>query len=205
MTLKKILFLLLSGYIQAGAQNLIPNGSFENNTVCPNNNSQINLATPWMNPSTTGSPDYYHQCGSYPASVPLNNTGYQQPMQGLGYSGMYLYSILSGSDLREYIEAPLTTTLQAGFCYKFKMYVSLCSNYRLTTDDIGAYFSPTLISVGLNYNALPYTPQVSNTQGVFLDTLNWTLVSGSFVASGNEQYVIIGNFKNGTKLILLRC
>ena len=39
-------------------------------------------------------------------------------------------------------------------------------------------------------------PQVSNPSGNILsDTLNWTLVSGMFVATGNETFLTIGNFK----------
>jgi hypothetical protein len=39
-------------------------------------------------------------------------------------------------------------------------------------------------------------PQVSNPSGNILsDTMNWTLVSGMFTATGNETFLTIGNFK----------
>ncbi|MCC6372962.1 MAG: T9SS type A sorting domain-containing protein [Bacteroidia bacterium] len=38
-------------------------------------------------------------------------------------------------------------------------------------------------------------PQVTNPLGnIITDTLNWTLISGTFTANGDEKYLVIGNF-----------
>jgi gliding motility-associated-like protein len=59
---------------------------------------------------------------------------------------------------------------------------------------MGAYLSNTVINLNTHY-AIPVIPQIENPKGHFLsDTLNWMLVSGSFIASGGEQYITIGNF-----------
>ncbi len=40
-------------------------------------------------------------------------------------------------------------------------------------------------------------PQIQNSTGnIISDTLNWTLVTGTFVANGNEKHCVIGNFKS---------
>jgi len=46
------------------------------------------------------------------------------------------------------------------------------------------------------WHNLPFTPQFNNITGNVFDTLNWILVSGNYIANGNENYLIIGNFKN---------
>lgn len=40
-----------------------------------------------------------------------------------------------------------------------------------------------------------FTPQINNSSGYF-DSLNWTLVSGTYIASGGENWIVIGNFKD---------
>jgi len=43
---------------------------------------------------------------------------------------------------------------------------------------------------------VPYTPQIVSPPNVFInDTLNWTLISGDYIAHGGEKYITIGNFK----------
>jgi hypothetical protein len=96
----------------------------------------------------------------------------------------------------EYIEVALTTTLAANQCYFFEMYISLANNCFRTSDDIGVYFSDTLISGITNYLPLPFTPQINFTLGLPADTVNWMLLSGYYLASGNENYLTIGNYKD---------
>jgi hypothetical protein len=94
------------------------------------------------------------------------------------------------------MEVQLTSPLVAGTSYFFEMYVSLANSCSYTSSAIGAYFSDTMVYVN-NYLTLPFSPQITNTQGNFItDTLGWTRISGSFTAQGGEQYLIIGNFNN---------
>jgi len=182
------------------AQNLVPNGDFEQFSGCPSASSQIDSALFWINPSTnmanSGSPDYYHQCvTNNTVGVPQNWVGYQTAHSGVAYAGEYLY-ITSPSNAREYLEAPLTTPLIAGASYQFEMYVSLGDQCQFTTDDIGVYFSDTLITGINNFAPLPFTSQVNNATGNFLDTLGWVQVSGLYQATGGECHIVIGNFKD---------
>jgi gliding motility-associated-like protein len=41
---------------------------------------------------------------------------------------------------------------------------------------------------------------VNDVRAIVYDTLNWQLVTISFVANGSEKYVVIGNFEDSTKL-----
>ena len=115
---------------------------------------------------------------------------------GVAYSGIYLYIAPPTNEAREYLEAPLTSPLIANACYHFEMYVSLLDQACFNTHSIGVYFSNVAITGVPNYYPLPFTPQVTNPSTNVFDTLNWTLVSGNYTASGGETHIIIGNFNN---------
>ena len=188
------------------AQNLVPNGDFEQYQNCPVGfNDFQGFVSNWLNPcvvnSALGTPDYYNQCAIGDMSVPTNLKGSQASHSGVAYCGIVIARESSNTDYREFIEVPLTSSLAAGTCYHFEMYMSLAEHSRYTTDAVGAYFSDTLISGVTTANPLPFTPQINNTAGVTPDTLNWTLVSGDYTAGGGENYLIVGNFKDHSNTV----
>jgi hypothetical protein len=193
--------IIISAAFAGKAQNLVPNGDFEQYTTCPNSIGQFDVVTTWLNPSTA-TPDYFNQCaGATIEGVPDNLFGYQFAHSGDGYAGAYLFEMFDtvAYDYREYIEVPLTAPLVANNCYHFEMYVSLAeklSNY--TTSDYGVYFSDSLISGLATQNTLPFTPQISNSTGYITDTLNWVLIEGDYTATGGENHLMIGNFRDDT-------
>lgn len=188
------------------AQNLIPNGDFESYSGCPTNFSQIDSALYWTTPTAISSSDYYNQCATSGSSVsvPFNGVGFQEASDGIAYSGIYLI-IPSYANYREYIEVPLSDTLAANACYYFSMRVNLTNTCKYSTAVIGAYFSDSAITGVTGFFPLPVVASISNSGGQEFDTLNWTEVSGAYLATGNETYLIIGNFEddNNTPLTLV--
>ncbi len=66
----------------------------------------------------------------------------------------------------------------------------------IATDNLGAYFSTQPVLQDPTNPQLLAQPQVSSPPGVvFADTLNYTRVSGTFVAQGDERYLTLGNFR----------
>ena len=187
-------------------QNLIPNGDFEQYNHCPTWLTQLDTALFWINPSEWppgGSPEYFNQCAAGTSvGIPLNDFGEQLAHSGTGYAGLALWD--SNSPFREYIETPLLTPLTANLTYHFEMYISLADEFTFTTDDVGVYFSDTLIDGIMNFLPLPYIAQLNNPNGNFPDTLNWTLVSGDYTAFGGENYLLIGNFKDDPNTTLIQ-
>jgi OmpA-OmpF porin, OOP family len=198
--MRKLLYLitLFLTFETAKSQNFIPNGDFEQYLHCPTSPSQIDSALFWMNPAvgaSGGTPDYYNQCAIYNVSVPENSIGFQPAHSGNGYSGIFLWTYPT-AEVREFIEIELTSPLSSGLSYHFEMYINLGNKCKYTSDAIGAYFSDTIVSGITDFYPLPFTPQVVNTSGNTMDTLNWTLVAGDYNASGGENYLIIGNFSH---------
>lgn len=178
-----------------GQINLVPNGSFESYSTCPNGLDQINLAYPWVDPTTSGT-DFFDSCSSG-VGVPSNPAGYQFAMEGWGYAGFNAY--VSSFQYRTYLQVKLDSPLIAGQAYCLSFYVSLADTCNYATDAIGACLSQNSLTCSPAGCLLNYTPQIQNTQGNILgDTLNWILISGVYNAAGGEEYLTIGNFKADT-------
>ncbi len=186
--------LILNGSFQRlniFAQNLVPNFSFETVTNCDSIGAGIFLGTapPW-DAGNTGSPDLLNLCSTNPnADVPLNGFGYQYPHSGNGYAGAAFYE-LGDNTFREYLQVQLDSVLVIQHKYCVTFYVSLSK--ALASNNIGIYFSNTHTLIS-GTNRLNFTPQILDTS-IVSDTTGWTPVIGEYVATGGEQYIIIGNF-----------
>jgi hypothetical protein len=198
------------------AQNLVRNPSFENYSSCPLGPSELENANYWHHPfnnvvgDTCSTSDLYNVCspfGSFGVGVPASIMGNEPAYTGNGYAGIILYegfaltgcTPIFGSSWREYVEGELTSPLQAGQTYCVKFYVSLADNVKWATNDIGVYFSNSLINVNctsVSNSVLPYTPQLEYTGSDLTNSNGWTELSWSYTATGGEQYITIGNFKN---------
>lgn len=180
-------------------QNLVPNPSFEEYDTCPVDINGGSIfggnyfpVVSWTVP-TAGSSDYFNICGSPDVCIPNNVMGTQTALAGNGYTGIYCYYNNAG-DYREYIQVPLIQELLANQRYHISFYVSLAetlSHYAIK--EIGAYLSATAINTNTN-TPLLFTPQIQFRDSVITDTVGWTNIRGSFIAKGDERYLIIGNF-----------
>lgn len=202
----KKLYSLLIPFLTCGiceAQNLVPNGDFEQFSSCPTGYSQLYNALFWINPSSNATPDYFNQCNPSLVGVPANSWGYQTAHSGVAYGGGILY--YANFTAREYVEVPLISSLITNNCYHFEMYINVAGKCKYSTDAIGIYFSDPIVTGIPNSLPLPFTPQINNGFGNIPDTLNWTLISGNYIAQGGEEYLIIGNFKDdiNTNAILI--
>jgi gliding motility-associated-like protein len=182
------------GVKYAGAQNLVTNGGFENYSFCPTALEQLDNAVGWNNPSTAN-PEMFHGCAgaSCGQCVPTNYGGNQTPHCGQGYIGFFPYH--PPIDYRGYAQNQLQSPLVGGTTYEVSFYVNLADNFQTAIEEIGAYFSPTQVSQSNYYVMSQFTPQVINQPGNMLnDKNNWMLITGTFVATGGEQYMVIGSF-----------
>jgi hypothetical protein len=174
--------------------NLVMNPGFENYISCPTGLSPPFTVASWVLP-TDGSADYYNSCAT-PVSgvgVPNNTFGSQTPRTGNGYAGFILRNITS--NYREYVEVQLSSPLVNGTTYQISFYVSLSDQSRWAIDKFGAYLSTTQVGPITGTAVLSLTPQVANTLSNFItNKTGWTLVSGTYLASGGENYLTIGNF-----------
>lgn len=134
----------------------------------------------------------YNTCYS---NVPYN-VAFQYPRSGKGYARVTYFCTPS---CRTYPKNRLITNLVNGKTYCVKMYLNLQNNSPLSLDAFGMYFGDSSVDT-INTCSVPLTflnPQIQNSPSNFItDTLGWVLLSGTFVANGNEKYLVLGNFKS---------
>jgi hypothetical protein len=137
---KNIVFIitgLLCGHLTTTAQNLVPNNSFEEMTLCPGNftlNEMQTIKGWWQ--GSEGTPDYFNVC-STKAGVPENMFGSQLAKEGNAYAGLVLYSISNGTTYREYIQTKLTRPLAAGEMVCVEFYYSAAERCSYVVDGLG--------------------------------------------------------------------
>ncbi len=193
-----IVLIVLPYNIYAQTPNLVPNADFENYSVCPEDYTYWNsiyrrLTDNWLYP-TKGTPDYFNKCSHGIVGIPRNFAGTSDAYSGNAYVGIVARG--SRRNYREYIQTQLTDTLKAGvkYCVKFRFKLSSYSRYAI--DKLGIYFSPTQIRKDYDIQ-LALKPQVENPAENWLDNkIDWGEMCGTFVAQGNEAFIIIGNFYN---------
>ncbi len=199
---------IIYGYHCYCQTNLVPNPSFEELTDCPQiiSNNYFHLAYPWF--AAINTPDIFNICaGSMAGSfgVPINSTNcYQYPRSGDGYAGFANYYTISA--VTEFPEVKLNEKLKKGKRYFISLYVNAanCSNPDICySDGMALAFSDTAYTTVVqpaDEVIPPFTPVVSNPSGNLLkDTLGWMEISGCYLAKGDEQYLIIGNFKTSAE------
>lgn len=196
-----VLFTVLSFTLTAAspapAANLVLNPGFESYSSCPFTFGQTSLATPWTAP-TLGTSDYLNGCApaTFPSvNVPYTQLGYRPARTGAGMAALIPFS--AAPDYREYVQAPLSSPLVASMTYEVRFYVALADTASLAVDRLGAYLSVGAVGPVPNDAPLGVMPQVESPAAVYLDdAVNWTLVSGTFVAAGGEDHIVIGSFRD---------
>lgn len=179
------------------AQNLVYNPSFEIYDSCPNNTGcQIQYATGWSIYRTCI--DYLNSCANSSSyGVPYNSAGFQYAATGNAYGGGYFYFPAGGIEDKEDVGTTLLSPLAKGTKYYVSFKVSLCSidsnlGTNAAVNKIGALFSTVQYSFNCPAPINNYAQVYTNT--IISDTLNWTTISGSFIADSVYKYLAIGNF-----------
>ena len=182
--------ILLFTLFQSTAQNLVPNPSFEFFISPPDFLSELDKATPWFSPNYA-SPDLFCTCSTNLGTAPSNVFGTELPHSGQSYAGLSTFEI---QDWREYISVQLLDTLEFGIKYWASFYVSLADNSKYSMNKIGAFFSGNQFQQTTTSTIIA-SPQILNDSTNSLSNKNgWTLIKSSFIASGGEKYINIGNF-----------
>ena len=184
-------------YTTYAQTNLVPNPSFEQYSSCPQGECGISLATGWYSAGYT--PDYYNSCaspnGPFEWGVPKNSVGYQFPASGNAYSGIGTWGFVA----HEYIATQLLSPLVINQKYFVDFKVSRVDRFVYCAHNkIGALFSMASYNLGsdscnLVPGILPHNFAHVYSNSIITDTLNWTTISGSFIADSAYQYIIIGN------------
>lgn len=170
----------------------MPNPSFEEYSECPVITGEMQSCIGWK--SFAGTPDYLNSCSPNPIlQIPNNFFGYQVAATGQAYVGIYTMSI---DDYREVIGIQLLQSLSIGQEYHFTLKATLAYNgdgiSTCYSNNIGFRFS----TIGYNETQPILTDNFSHwtNQSIITDSVEWVVVSGSFVADSAYTHMAIGNF-----------
>jgi OmpA-OmpF porin, OOP family len=183
------------------AQNLVPNGSFEQYYKCPGSYSVTRsgkIAPGWVSPST-GTPDLFNACSIGEANVPTNWAGKSKAFSGLGYAGIYVYIHGRAKEYREYLQAEFTAPLLSGVKYIVEFQFKLSSNSRYSVDRIGFLISDSAYHT-TDDGVFPAKATYQRINPVIYNqsTGYWTKFGFTYIAQGGERFITIGNFSNDT-------
>lgn len=176
----------------ARAQNLVPNGSFEQSVGCPNN---VTGCTNW-GPYGSLYCAYMKSCGTPGTSgVPSNTFGYQQAAEGYSYMALYDYT-KSQPDAKEYILSTLKQPMQVGITYEVSMSVSLSDNSAFAGNDLAIHLFKSGPVYYTQYTVLSQvSPKIPFTNyGAIKDKTNWVRLFKIFVADSAYDHIAIGGF-----------
>ncbi len=179
------------------AQNQIPNGQFEQHSLCPTGYNQALYLDDWTVGS--GSPDYFN-CGYYGTAaqaVPALGTGV------MGFWGGSNHPACPGGGYAEHIEVALTTPLVAGESYtlSFRMQVDGAGSVSAAPNDcmdFGFYFYHAADPAPLSLSALccpSIEPQV-RLSGSSLQQGSYTLFDYLYTAPEGFDKMLAGTFCN---------
>jgi hypothetical protein len=184
----------------ATCQNLVPNPGFEESDSCT---FGLGLGALHQWYSAFGTPDHLQSCQPYGTAngLPMNQFTFQQPFEGSSCAGIFTYDGSSGEEWREWLMVPLLDTLVPGQTYycSFRANAGFGGNVmtlnRLASNHLGMLFTTydrqwtwgDSYPTALNQAHILY-PQILS------DTVDWTLVNGSFIADSAYTYLMIGNF-----------
>jgi len=189
---------LCTPYI-SNAQNLVPNPGFEVTDSCTFGLGLGELHH-WYSANIT--PDHLQSCLPYGSAngLPLNLVAFQYPYEGASCAGLITFDGHTGQEQREWLMVPLLDTLVPGQTY----YCSFRANAAFGGyDPINWIASSHLGMLFTTYDRQwnwgdPLPPALNQAHvmcsQILSDTVDWTLVSGSFVADSAYTYLMIGNF-----------
>ena len=199
---------------QGPGDNLIKNGGFEEFVKPVTTWKQLGRATGWSNPNT-GSADVFDKAASHnTVGIPDNELGTgTSAFDGEHYAGFVAFKeaerknwkrMLDGNEspfsasyqsYSEYVQTALTAPLTAGQKYDVSFRVKLANGSDRAVSGIGAYLSPVQLAYH-NNQFLQEKPQVSSARKIN-NKQDWTEITGTFTAEGNEKFLVIGAFING--------
>ncbi|MEO8590899.1 MAG: OmpA family protein [Flavobacteriales bacterium] len=155
----------------------------------------IQYATGWSS-ATSKKVDLFseHATVESTVSTPKNFAGEQTALSGANYAGVRWWSY-QNKEPRTYLQTQLTHKMKKDSLYCVRYYVNLADLSKYATSELGAYFTKDQIvkedPVSLTYDVT--VPSVRTK--IYDDMFSWLGVCGTYQSTGNEEWMLIGNFQ----------
>ncbi len=220
-----IIIILNIAFLKVNAQNLVPNGSFEENYKTANSflgsYELKEYVKSWASP-TNGTPDYFNAGALAETRTFIPNQylfnkcpgclkkNYQTTKSGNAFCGLVFgeKNYKRGEYGNEYLQCKLIKSLTENTLYKVSFFINIGQGYNMFAKDIGVYLSKDSFQYFVTYTELwgnfPFVvpAQILNKNGFIQDTVNWTEISGYYRANGGEEWLTLGHFMQNITNVL---
>lgn len=200
-TIVALVALTLSPYAQTF--NLVPNSGFEDTNIkkLRSYGQMEEVSTDWFSATEVKADVYGDGAKGDKIGVPTNDYGTQEPAGGLCYAGFRAYS-KDPRLQRSYLEVKLPQMLDRDVMYCVSFDISLADLSRYAVNDIGVVVSDRKIEQP-NLGDMILQPDVKQkTNKVFQFTEGWEKFCGTFVGTGQEEYIVIGCFGSRSEMTI---
>jgi len=181
--------------------NLVANGNFENvkTKTLKTHGMLDDLCMNWFSATQFKGDIYASGIKGDKVNIPNNSFGKQDALSGHCYAGFRAYS-KDKKYKRSYLQIELDENLEKDQQYCFRFNVSLADLSKYGTNGIGVYVSDRKIDQP-NTGTIAKKPQILHKSNKVMTTMDgWETICGTFIATGVEQYIIIGCFERDDKV-----
>jgi len=198
-----VMFLATCFYNANAQTNLVMDPSIEDTLYCPQYLGDMGSLKYWYQPNNLSTTEYINACNHQDYNTITVHHNNIPPRSGNGYVKIRCGN---GYDYKDYLCGKLNNRLTIGNCYKVSFWIVQYRHYgyeAVGSDKMGIYFQSDSIKMGSNFFALK--PYVEYTGGIICDSVDYTNVTGSFIAKGGEKHFIIGDFYPDSSTIYYSC
>jgi OmpA-OmpF porin, OOP family len=188
---------------QAQTFNLVPNSGFEDTNIkkLRSYGQMEEVSKDWFSATEVPADIYGDGAKGDKIGIPTNDYGTQEPAAGLCYAGFRAYS-KDPRMQRSYLEVQLPQMLDRDVIYCVSFDISLADLSRYAVNDIGVVLSDRKIEQP-NLGDMILQPDVQQkTNKVFQYTEGWEKFCGTFVGTGQEEYIVIGCFGSRSEMTI---
>lgn len=187
-------------------ENLVPNHSFENSETRTLKKPGYleELCEDWFNATKSPTDLYARDMRSEKVNIPKNEYGEQDAADGDHYAGFRAYTKDKKLE-RSYLMVQLTEELEKNQMYCVEFEISLADMSKYATNFIGVTFSdrktiqPNTGAIVKDINDIHIRHRSNK---VMKSRDAWETVCGTFIGSGDEEYMTIGCFGSDSDIEL---
>lgn len=175
--------------------NLVPNGGFEDTNIgkLKNYGQMEEFGMDWFAASTVPVDVFGEGAKGDKVGIPNNAFGKQEAATGLCYAGFRAYS-KDPKLSRSYLEVKLPEPLDRDVMYCVSFDISLADLSRYAVNEIGVVISDRKIEQPNNGDMIRQADVKQKTNKVFQFMDGWEKFCGTFVGTGQEEFILIGGF-----------
>lgn len=196
-----VAFMACVFFTNAQGRELVRNGSFENAEVKDlKKPGSFELTEDWTNGTYAPADLFSESAKGEKVSIPKNDYGYQETIDGENYAGFRAYT-KDSKKTRTYLSTQLRDQLEEDKNYCISVSVSLADLSKYAVNNIGVLVTKNKSQKGDVKSIIDPNFQIKvKLNKVINEREGWVTICGTYTAKGGEGAVVIGCFDKNDNL-----